>query len=229
MRALAGLLAGTVRVGAFLTACTSFVPPALARFESAHPDVKIELEQMERAEALRRLRAGELDIAVIWDEFEEPDVEEPAHVRRLSRASLLGQDPYRVVLPRRPPARPPQGGQPGRPRPRALQRPGRRNLPALPRDARPALRGRGLRAGRRLHRARRHRRPRVRRAGVCVGVLPELAIEEPRPDVVVRPLRGLNPARPLHAVWLRGRRVPTIPAMERALAGAAAARLGAPA
>src|SRR6266545_3728473 len=31
LRALAGLETGTLRLGAFLTACTSFVPPALAR------------------------------------------------------------------------------------------------------------------------------------------------------------------------------------------------------
>ena len=204
------------------------MPPALARFESAHPDVKIELEQMERAEALRRLRAGELDIAVIWDEFEEPDVEE----QRTSagfQSSLLGQDPYRVVLP-------------------VAHRLARRKEVNLADLARERFNGPGVETSQR-YRAMLDRlcadagfEPDVAyivrdvtvgrafvAAGVCVGVLPELAIEEPRPDVVVRPLRGLNPARPLHAVWLRGRRVPTIPAMERALAGAAAARLGAPA
>src|SRR5262245_34255858 len=98
LRALAGLLTGTVRVGAFLTACTSFVPPALARFEKAHPDVKIELEQMERGEALRRLRAGELDIAVIWDEFEEPDVRDQREADGFD-SSFLGEDPYRIILP----------------------------------------------------------------------------------------------------------------------------------
>src|SRR4051794_32220687 len=61
LRALAGLLTGTVRVGAFLTACTSFVPRALATFENANPDVKIELAQVEPGPALQRLRAGELD------------------------------------------------------------------------------------------------------------------------------------------------------------------------
>ncbi len=49
LRALAGLLTGTVRVGAFLSACTSFVPQALARFEAAHPDVDV---------AARAARAG---------------------------------------------------------------------------------------------------------------------------------------------------------------------------
>jgi DNA-binding transcriptional LysR family regulator len=56
--------------------------------------------------------------------------------------------------------------------------------------------------------------------------MPELAIQEPRPDVVVRPVHGLDPVRSLHAVWLRGRRVPAIPAMTRMLADAASARLG---
>jgi hypothetical protein len=38
-------------------------------------------------------------------------------------------------------------------------------------------------------------------------------------------VRGLKLARPVHAVWLRGRRVPAIPAMVSALEQAARARL----
>ena len=39
LRAIAGLEAGALRMGAFLTACTSFVPAALGRFQAAHPGV----------------------------------------------------------------------------------------------------------------------------------------------------------------------------------------------
>jgi DNA-binding transcriptional LysR family regulator len=63
-------------------------------------------------------------------------------------------------------------------------------------------------------------------AGVSVALLPELAIQEPRPDVVVRPIVGLDPVRSLYATWLRARRVPAIPATARVLADAATARLG---
>src|ERR1051325_2794389 len=41
LRALAGLESGALRVGAFQTACTTFVPPSLARFEQQHPGVEL--------------------------------------------------------------------------------------------------------------------------------------------------------------------------------------------
>jgi DNA-binding transcriptional LysR family regulator len=63
-------------------------------------------------------------------------------------------------------------------------------------------------------------------AGLSVGLIPDLAVEEPRPDVAVLPMRGLSLARSVYAVWLRGRRAPAIPAMTSALGEAATARLG---
>jgi DNA-binding transcriptional LysR family regulator len=222
LRALAGLQTGTVRVGAFLTACTSFVPAALARFEAAHPGIEIELEQLEPTPALRRLRAGELDIAVTWEPFGH--TAEPDGFERV----FLADDPYRIVLPLR----------------HRLAR--RREL------------GIADLAGERFNGPSAETAPSYRQmldrlcadagfipdiayvvhditvgrafvaAGVSVALLPELAIEQPRPDVVVRPVRGVDPSRTLHAAWLRGRRVPAIPAMARALADAAAARLPRP-
>jgi DNA-binding transcriptional LysR family regulator len=62
-------------------------------------------------------------------------------------------------------------------------------------------------------------------AGLSVALITDIAVDEPRQDVAVRPVRGLSLARGLYAVWLRGRRVPAIPAMSTALAQAAVARL----
>jgi DNA-binding transcriptional LysR family regulator len=220
LRAFAGLLTGTVRVGAFLTACTSFVPPALARFEAAHPDVKIELEQLDPAQALPRLRAGELDVAVIWEAFGENGGPDESFERL-----HLGHDPYRIVLP--------PGHRLARRRQlRVADLAGERfNGPAV--DAGGGYRGmldalfadsgftpdiaylvQNVTVGRAFV-----------AAGVCVAVMPQLAVPEPRPDVVLRPIHGLDPARSVHAVWLRGRRVPAIPAMTRELAKAAQSRL----
>jgi DNA-binding transcriptional LysR family regulator len=64
LRAIAGLQGGTLKVGAFLSACNTFLPPALARFEQEHPDVELEFEQLEEPDALRKLRSGDLDVAV---------------------------------------------------------------------------------------------------------------------------------------------------------------------
>src|SRR3954469_6475130 len=97
LRALAGLLTGTVRVGAFLSACTSFVPQALARFGAEHPGVGVQPEQLEPAPVLARLRAGELDVAVVWDAPGEPSLSDDPGFER----AFLADDPYRVVLPRR--------------------------------------------------------------------------------------------------------------------------------
>jgi DNA-binding transcriptional LysR family regulator len=226
LRAIAGLLTGTVRVGAFLTACTSFVPPALAHFEAAHPDVKVELEQLEPRAALRRLRAGELDIAVTWDPFTQAGARERRGEEGFEHV-YLADDPYRMVLPvghrlaRRRELRMEDlaGERFNGPSPEAS--PGYREmLDRICRDAgfepdvayvvRDVTVGRAFVA-----------------AGVCVALMPELAIQQPRPDVAVRPVRGVDPVRSIYATWLRGRRMPGIPAMAKELAAAAEARLGA--
>lgn len=221
LRAFAGLLTGTVRVGAFLTACTSFVPPALACFERSHPDVKIELEQLEPAGALRRLRAGEIDVAVTWEVFGERGGSDDNGFERL----LLGHDPYRIVLP-------------------AGHRLARRRQLSVADLAGERFNGPAVDPGGRYREvldsvfADAGFTPEIAylvddvsvgrafvAAGVCVSVMPELAVPEPRPDVVLRPIHGLDPARSVHAVWLRGRRVPAIPAMTRELARAAESQL----
>jgi DNA-binding transcriptional LysR family regulator len=225
LRALAGLLTGTVRVGAFLTACTSFVPPALARFEAAHPGVKIELEQIEPAAALRRLRAGELDIAVTWELLGRPDAPKRQAADGFEHL-FLADDPYRVVLP--------PGHRLARKRDLHLaDLAGERfNGPSMDTSGPyvDMLHRLCAEAGFTADVAYVVQDVTVGRAfvaaGVSVAVMPELAIQAPRPDVVVRPARGLDPIRSLYATWLHGRRHPAIPAMARALTDAATARLG---
>jgi DNA-binding transcriptional LysR family regulator len=221
LRALAGLLAGTVRVGAFLSACTSFVPPALGRFQAAHPDVEIRLEQLEPAPALRRLRAGELDIAIVWAVPDEPDLsDEDGFERR-----FLADDPYRIVLP-------PQHRL-ARRRQVDLADLARERFIGPPVEVAPGYRAmidrlcgeagftpdlryivRDVTVGRAIV-----------AAGLGVTLITDLAVDEPRPDVAVRPVRGLDLGRSIYAVWLGGRRVPAIPAMTSALADAAAERV----
>jgi len=224
MRALAGLLEGTVRVGAFLTACTSFVPPALARFESAHPGVTIQLEQLEPPSALRRLGAGELDIAVTWEPFAESGARETPEPDGFER-HFLADDPYRMVLP--------PGHRLARRRELRLADLAGERFNGPPAGSSPDYRSMLDRlcaeAGFTPDVAYVVRDVSVGRAfvaaGVSVALMPRLAIQEPHPDVVVRPVRGLDPVRSLHATWLRGRRHPAIPSMAKALADAAAARL----
>jgi DNA-binding transcriptional LysR family regulator len=222
LRALAGLRTGTVRVGAFLSACTSFVPQALARFEAAYPDLEVQLEQLEPAPVLRRLRAGELDIAVVWEVPGEPSLSDEDGFERL----FLADDPYRIVLP--------QGHRLARRREVDLADLAGDRFIAPPTDVSAGYRSmidrlcgeagftpeirylvRDVTVGRAIV-----------AAGLSVALITDLAVDEPRPDVAVRPVRGLSLARALYAVWLGGRRVPAIPAMSSALADAATARLG---
>jgi DNA-binding transcriptional LysR family regulator len=220
LRALAGLQTGTLRIGAFLSACTSFVPPALAAFETAHPDVEVRLEQLEPPAALHRLRAGELDLVVVWDVYDSDGADDGL------QRTHLADDPFRVVLP---PAHrlarrreltlgelagerfngPPDEG---------FSRPYRRMLDHLCHQAgftpdvayvvHDVAVGRAFVA-----------------AGLCVALMPELTVPPPRPDVAVRPVRGVDPFRSVYGAWLGGRRVPAVAPMLRCLADAAAARL----
>jgi DNA-binding transcriptional LysR family regulator len=64
VRDVAGLHGGTVRVATFVTAGTSFVIPALTAFRRRYPGVEMHFTELESSEALPRVRAGEIDLAV---------------------------------------------------------------------------------------------------------------------------------------------------------------------
>jgi DNA-binding transcriptional LysR family regulator len=71
-----GLTAGRVRLAGFSSAIGSLVPRAAAALTGRHPDLQISLIDTHPPEALELLRAGKIDVAVIfrYDETEpEPD------------------------------------------------------------------------------------------------------------------------------------------------------------
>jgi DNA-binding transcriptional LysR family regulator len=71
-----GLTAGRVRLAGFSSAIGSLVPRAVAALAGRHPDLQINLTDAHPLEALELLRAGKVDVAVIfrYDETEpEPD------------------------------------------------------------------------------------------------------------------------------------------------------------
>jgi LysR family positive regulator for ilvC len=57
-------LQGSVSIFASVTACQSFLPPLLAAFRRAHPEVQIRLETGYALDALAMLRSGSVDVAV---------------------------------------------------------------------------------------------------------------------------------------------------------------------
>lgn len=65
LAALREVETGRLRVGAFASAEAVLVPRAMAAFRAAHPGVELSLSDGLTATQLTRLRAGELDVAVV--------------------------------------------------------------------------------------------------------------------------------------------------------------------
>ena len=64
LEAISGLRSGRIRVVAFPSAGATLIPPAIARFRAAHPDIQLSLRPGEPDEGLAMLRAGEADVAL---------------------------------------------------------------------------------------------------------------------------------------------------------------------
>jgi DNA-binding transcriptional LysR family regulator len=92
LEAVATLAGGRLRVGAFPTANATLVPLAIKAFAEAHPDVELRLEEAVSHELLDRLRAGELDVAVVSDHG-------PAATTDDVELEPLMDDPLFVALP----------------------------------------------------------------------------------------------------------------------------------
>jgi DNA-binding transcriptional LysR family regulator len=95
--AVLGLRAGRLRVASFPSAGATLMPLAVARFRREHPDVALTLAEDEPEEISPRLRAGEFDLALL---FEFPGTQ--AHRERPGaglRSVLLLEDPMHVALP----------------------------------------------------------------------------------------------------------------------------------
>ncbi|MFG1942135.1 LysR family transcriptional regulator [Nonomuraea sp. NPDC048826] len=71
-----GLHAGRVRLAAFPSALGTFIPEAAARLRKAHPGLRLELTETEPPEALRLLRAGRVDVAVMF-RYDDTAPEDP--------------------------------------------------------------------------------------------------------------------------------------------------------
>jgi DNA-binding transcriptional LysR family regulator len=94
LAAIVGLRGGRLRMASFPTAGATLMPLAIATFRAAHPDIELSLAEGEPEEIAPRLRAGEIDLALL---FEFRGVSESlAH--GLETVDLL-DDPMRVALP----------------------------------------------------------------------------------------------------------------------------------
>jgi DNA-binding transcriptional LysR family regulator len=97
---LAGLRAGHVRLGSFFTALVYLSAELAAVLEARHPDLfrlqrdVIEDQLVDRRTAFRRLAAGELEAAIVFERDFEPDPP-PADVELIA----LFDDPACVLVP----------------------------------------------------------------------------------------------------------------------------------
>jgi DNA-binding transcriptional LysR family regulator len=94
LAAVLGVRRGRLRVASFPSAGATLMPLAVARFRRDHPDVALTLAEGEPEEIGPRLRAGEFDLALL---FQFPGVRERPGAG-LRNVTLL-EDPMQVALP----------------------------------------------------------------------------------------------------------------------------------
>ncbi|MDP2711851.1 MAG: LysR family transcriptional regulator [Solirubrobacteraceae bacterium] len=205
--------AGTLRMGGFFTAWATFLPAAVAAFSRTHPHVALELHQLEPDPAVRGVRAGELDLAVVYRAG--PPDDDPA-----VQSTHLLDDPYVIALPSRHPLAT------------------RRELVladlADERWVGPPSDHAHTQILRDLYREHGGFEPDVAyetrdiamaqpivAAGLAVALLPALALVPTHAGVVVRRLPSTPPARSVWTVRPSHRRMPIAVAMNEALAHAA--------
>jgi DNA-binding transcriptional LysR family regulator len=94
LAAVLGLRGGRLRVASFPSAGATLMPLAISTFRSRHPGVSLSLAEGEPEEIAPRVRAGEFDIALL---FEFPGVRERPSVGLRSVALL--EDEMHVALP----------------------------------------------------------------------------------------------------------------------------------
>jgi DNA-binding transcriptional LysR family regulator len=196
LAALLGVRGGRLRVASFPSAGATLMPLAIAAFRRSHPDVELTLAEGEPEEIAPRLRAGEFDLALL---FEFPGVRErPSTGLRI--VSLLA-DPMDVALP----AEHPLAGKPALALGDLRDEDWVQTSAASP-CARHVVRsclGAGF-------------EPRVTfesddyetvqglvAAGVGVALIPRLALTRVRPGIVVRALAPHSPVRNVVAATLR--------------------------
>ncbi len=93
LAAIAGLRGGQLRMASFPTAGATLMPLAIANFRASYPDVELTLAEGEPQDIVPRLRAGELDLALLFEFAGESALDEG-----MTRVELL-QDPMYLALP----------------------------------------------------------------------------------------------------------------------------------
>jgi DNA-binding transcriptional LysR family regulator len=203
---IAGLRGGRLRMASFPTAGGTLMPLAIATFRASYPDVELTLAEGEPEQIAPRLRAGELDLALLFEFAPETPLDAD-----MTRVQLL-EDPMYLALPREHP----------------LARRDRVRLEDL-RDAAWVQTSSSSPCARHVVRSCHVAgfEPHVSfesddyqtvqglvAAGVGVALIPELALSVVRDDIAIRALSPASPVRQVVAAAPAGARlVPAAPAM----------------
>jgi DNA-binding transcriptional LysR family regulator len=207
LAAIAGLRGGRLRMASFPSAGATLMPLAIASFRAAHPDVQLTLTEGEPEEIAPRLRAGELDLALLF-RFGEAD---PGVLDGMTQVSLL-QDPMYLVLPRDHPLA-------GKASLRLADLDGESwvqtsQASACARHVVHSCRTAGFEPQVSFQSDDYQTVQGLVAAGVGVALIPELALSVVREDIVVRALSPRPPLREVVAAVPAGARlVPAAPAM----------------
>src|ERR671931_1763480 len=94
LKSILGLHGGLLRMASFPTAGNTLMPLAIAKFRTAHPQVELTLAEGEPEEIAPRLRAGEFDLALLFEFHHVGD----SLGRGLREVDLL-EDPMHMALP----------------------------------------------------------------------------------------------------------------------------------
>src|ERR1700728_3954904 len=93
-----GLRAGRVRLAGFPSAVRTLVPMAAARLEAENPGGDLTLAEAEPPEALRMLRAGYGDVALVLRHYQDGATVSPSgDSDECARSRLLLDDPIHLV------------------------------------------------------------------------------------------------------------------------------------
>jgi DNA-binding transcriptional LysR family regulator len=93
-----GLREGRVRLAAFPSALGTIVPAAAARLEAETPGMDLMLTEAEPPEALRMLRAGYVDVALVFQHYQQDvDAAPPIAGEDGTRGRLLLDEPVHLV------------------------------------------------------------------------------------------------------------------------------------
>ena len=101
-----------IRLAGFASALATIVPAALSRLAAGHPGIDLLLAEAEPPEAMRMLRAGQVDVALVVRHLQDGTPVGPPATAEGARTRLILDEQIHLVT-RQQPGSPPGGAQPG--------------------------------------------------------------------------------------------------------------------